>query len=250
MDILKFEYINALILNILIKRHGLKQATYEPLKLFKPKELAILEMGELKIISLEEYANDKGKTFDDLPSIRDLDNIGQLFYVGEDVDLRVPPFMVTHYDYGIANRYSLRGIFKETCSVAEVKERVAKLKGTMMPLIELVHSYGGTFTEPTYYDSSVENRNLAVSGLICDLDTLSFEKEDSEMPPIAKMWLDYIPQFVPQLFGLFEDMHRQRRHKIENQKRQHERGQLRCLQSFDRDRAILTTKKLDGVYGI
>jgi len=92
-----------------------------------------------------------------------------LFYVGEDVHLRVPPRRI---ELGEKMKIISYGYLYRKIPIAEGKEIIEKAVSTIAPFLKIIHEYKGTFTE--YYKiaenfsptvlSSFGPGNVALSG--------------------------------------------------------------------------------------
>ncbi|MEK6915637.1 MAG: hypothetical protein AABW89_03815 [Nanoarchaeota archaeon] len=89
-----FQYVNALILNALIKRQDISQATYFSLRVVALEELLLEENGEIRRCSMDDYCNDSFRPPEfnvRLPKKEETCEFAQLFYVGDTLDCRVVP---------------------------------------------------------------------------------------------------------------------------------------------------------------
>lgn len=189
------EYLNALILNNLIARHSLPQSTYKPLRIIKFNELPVLEDGKMKLCSLEDYCDTtftdvSDSCFDDfsIPTLQQVKDLAELIYIGELVNLRVPP--LTFRIEGDQRFHSI-GIFSGQISSSQQKEIFEKFTTNLASLVRTVHQYKGSFT--TLRDnkaplSSLSGNNVSLGGIVCDLDTLKFQTQDKEKLKRLQKW--------------------------------------------------------------
>lgn len=170
------EYISAMILNALIQRHSLPQSTYVPISIVKPELFPIMEDKTQKIVTIDEYCKKGFRNVNSkfsVPNQEEMNETAQYIYAGELVGLRVPP---TTYFY-LYSPISSRGILsKEYESAREVLTKIDEFVINIASLLKTVHSYNGTFTSISKKRkiSSLDKSNVTLSGVVCDLDTLSF----------------------------------------------------------------------------
>ncbi len=174
-DEASLQYINALVLNLLIQRHGLQQATYTPLQVLSPLEMPIFQEEKISICSINEYCNPQFIFSDPiaqrytLPTSPEVHNLAQLVYTGELIDLRVPPvtFKLNDghrlYSYGVLRDEKMDNIDNVKLKITNFTKKIAKIVLT-------AHNYNITFSEGQF--SSLSSGNVSIGGIVCDLDTM------------------------------------------------------------------------------
>ncbi|GEM_PF-3619828 len=174
-DVASLQYINALVLNILIERHKLLPATYTPLQVISPIQIPIFQEEKMVTCSIEEYCNPEF-TFPPqianqytLLSIPEVHNLAQLVYTGELLDLRVPPATFKlddgHRVYSTGLLYA-----KENNNLDSITKKITTFTKKIANIILTAHNYNITFSNGEF--SSLSNNNISVGGIVCDLDTM------------------------------------------------------------------------------
>jgi hypothetical protein len=226
-DIANWQYFNALILNTLIKRHHIPQATIKPIECIHFNQLPVLDNGKLKVIPLREYCDRSFKPDDEksytgpyfrLPDIQEAKNFAEFIYAGNAVHLRVPHSFTDIEKYGMRIQLPTAGIMSEHGSERQKWEIIENFVKRLAPLIKVVHSYKGTFTADTgkktklynyiSFASSVESSNVSLGGVICDLDTLYFHEDMGEFKKMMKFDIKCILKTVNDFADLYEDITR------------------------------------------
>ncbi len=192
-ELAKLQYVNALTIRAIAKRHGIEPATYTPQKIIKPEEIPILRNGNLDVVSLEEYCRRGFEMVDKerfreliVPKLDDAKNFAQLFYRGKLIRLRVPP---SSYKRHGDDRVYTTGLLKDFYSEDEALKIIINFTERVARTVDLVHRYGGSFTEESSYKlntssrflSSLQAGNVSLGGDICDLDTTSFAETEEHV---------------------------------------------------------------------
>ncbi|MBS3081952.1 hypothetical protein J4416_03410 [Candidatus Pacearchaeota archaeon] len=170
------QYVNALILNALIKRHSLPQSTYFPLRVIGFEQLPVMENEEMKICHLEDYC-DQGFSFSKdhvkVPTLDQAQKFAQLHYVGDTLDFRV--LTGSMKDDG-GHRYYAPGALSKLGNTEEKRQRVVDFTRKVASLTKIVHEHGGSFAAYTSNRplTSLSANNVSLQGNVCDLDTLEF----------------------------------------------------------------------------
>ena len=173
----KWQYVSALILHALSQRHNLPEVTYTPIKITNFQELPVFESGTIIKVPISEYCSQSKTLMCDgkfrLPTKKEGTELAELFYFGDSVHLRVPPRSFKVND-GECRAYSVSWLFDPEQRTDVVRERITDFVSKIAHLLRIVHAYNGTFSKEWSGNSSLLCRNVSLSGIICDLDTVDF----------------------------------------------------------------------------
>lgn len=209
LDYAELEYKNALILNTLIRKRKIPQATYMPIAVMHFGELPIAENGKIKVVSFSEYTNPKVPRLYTIPDYEDMTNLGQLIYTGKLPNLRVP---LSFYKDENDEKIYTAELFHEKYSYEQADILTKQFGRNLAQLIKAVHEDNGTFTVEQQNKSgnnrvlsSLTPNNVSLTGLICDLDTLHFDtKKSNKLEENQLTDLHFVKHTIMSFSNLFE----------------------------------------------